>query len=450
MRAPHDDAWPRFCSRYWPGGFHEDGAVILRRDVGYVLTSSQNESSKSGNTDSGIQHRMGGLQSMSEDTEPLCTRSVHWDKQQQWVWDNNLTIKKVYHQAWWPDYLPYYNNTAEVTEEGKPWDVAAIQLLSGVRTVYVGGSVSFDTVEDSFQSSLELVDRLFDGGSVGTAIGATTATTAASPGSGRGGARGGASNSSVLGAPTSAMEHLLFDIHCSEVDKFMQADNDTWTTFLSKQAGFVSKATLVDPNQPYGECTVHTVIHWASRKQWKSIPGAELATVNAAFANEFGEDVKMNASPSSDGVDVLLHVGAYRPVPAGPGFVTDSGLEGGGANPGEAYARQDALEINTFEVNCSEVSSFISADNATWTEFLRGQLGFISKTTTLDPRPGPDPKVCTVWTFTKWLSREMWGAIPPAGFATTDAKASCPPRICCRCRPGLIQRTHCDNGGCAC
>ena len=136
-------------------------------------------------------------------------------------------MASVYQQAWWPDYLPYYNSTQEVAA-GKPWDVDDIQFLDGLRTCYIGGSASFDTVEDSLQYNLALVHRLFD----------QPASPPASPP-----ASSPASPPSPLGPPTAAVEHLIFGVECSEVAAFVKADNATWTTFLAQQDGFVSKAS---------------------------------------------------------------------------------------------------------------------------------------------------------------------------------------------------------------
>jgi hypothetical protein len=61
---------------------------------------------------------------------------------------------------------------------------------------------------------------------------------------------------------------------------------------------------------------------------------------------------------------------------------------------------------------------FVQADNATWTAFLRQQLGFVSKATLVDPAPGDN---CTVWTITRWLNRELWKSIDPSGLEATAA-----------------------------
>jgi hypothetical protein len=41
-----------------------------------------------------------------------------------------------------------------------------------------------------------------------------------------------------------AMEYLRVKVRPEEVDRFVQADRDVWTTFLSQQPGFLHKQVL--------------------------------------------------------------------------------------------------------------------------------------------------------------------------------------------------------------
>ena len=77
------------------------------------------------------------------------------------------------------------------------------------------------------------------------------------------------------------------------------------------------------------------------------------------------------------------------------------------------------LEVSSFSLVCADLERFVSADNATWTAFLKVQLGFVSKSTYIDPTPGTN---CTVWTVTRWLTKALWKSIAPAGLEAT-AKA---------------------------
>ena len=106
-------------------------------------------------------------------------------------------------------------------------------------------------------------------------------------------------------------------------------------------------------------------------------------------------------------------------MPGPQALANNSGMSGTGA--GEHYPRQNSLEVNVFQVNCSDVARFIDADNQTWTGFLRMQLGFISKTVYIDPHMGSanNAGICNVWTMTLWLSGQLWHAIPGPELART-------------------------------
>jgi hypothetical protein len=47
-------------------------------------------------------------------------------------------------------------------------------------------------------------------------------------------------------SPVSAVEQLELEIECGSLDRFYAADNATWTAFLAKQQGFVSKTVTVE------------------------------------------------------------------------------------------------------------------------------------------------------------------------------------------------------------
>jgi hypothetical protein len=72
----------------------------------------------------------------------------------------------------------------------------------------------------------------------------------------------------TVGNAPNALEINSFAIKCSELGRFVAADNATWTAFLRTRVGFVSKQTLVDP-APGPNCTVWTVARWLSHTMWK-------------------------------------------------------------------------------------------------------------------------------------------------------------------------------------
>ena len=72
-----------------------------------------------------------------------------------------MTVKRIIKQSWYPNYLEHWN-VSDIMER-KPWRVDAMQLLDSTHTLYVGGSASFETVEDSFEYNLELARCAFFG-----------------------------------------------------------------------------------------------------------------------------------------------------------------------------------------------------------------------------------------------------------------------------------------------
>merc|ERR1711968_366847 len=109
----------------------------------------------------GHAHLFGGLQSFSYWPYPTSNRSLHWDHQQQWAKERGIGIKNVVDQSYVDRYYNHHS-VRGVAEELRPWRVDDLQMLEETRTLYVGGAASYETVEDSIQYNLALVDRLFD------------------------------------------------------------------------------------------------------------------------------------------------------------------------------------------------------------------------------------------------------------------------------------------------
>ena len=57
-------------------------------------------------------------------------------------------------------YMYHYSNVDILL--GKPWDLNEYQGLKETRTLYIGGSVSFETIEDIIDYNLQLVSQKFD------------------------------------------------------------------------------------------------------------------------------------------------------------------------------------------------------------------------------------------------------------------------------------------------
>ncbi|MBW4472512.1 MAG: TIGR03792 family protein [Stenomitos rutilans HA7619-LM2] len=70
-------------------------------------------------------------------------------------------------------------------------------------------------------------------------------------------------------------------------EKYIQKDEEIWTTALSKFPGYLGKQVWIDPNNLD---KVVLVIHWASREMWKSIPIKVLEMIEMQFAQQMGQN----------------------------------------------------------------------------------------------------------------------------------------------------------------
>jgi uncharacterized protein (TIGR03792 family) len=82
------------------------------------------------------------------------------------------------------------------------------------------------------------------------------------------------------------IEWLKIQIAPGQRERYVQKDEEIWTTFLSQQSGFLSKETWIDPKQ---SDQVVFIIRWASREAWKAIPPQLLADTDQRFAQALGE-----------------------------------------------------------------------------------------------------------------------------------------------------------------
>ncbi|MEM1375446.1 MAG: TIGR03792 family protein [Pseudomonadota bacterium] len=84
------------------------------------------------------------------------------------------------------------------------------------------------------------------------------------------------------------IEHLTVAIPDGAEDAFVRADADVWTATLAAQPGFLGKETWVE----LGDRTrVHLTIRWASRAEWKAVPGELLTATDARMTEVFGHAV---------------------------------------------------------------------------------------------------------------------------------------------------------------
>ncbi|MEM6477182.1 MAG: TIGR03792 family protein [Pseudomonadota bacterium] len=69
------------------------------------------------------------------------------------------------------------------------------------------------------------------------------------------------------------IEELIFEVANDEHDAWIAADAASWTPFLSRQRGFVSKQLWVRRDEPD---RIRAIIIWTDEASWKSIPQADL------------------------------------------------------------------------------------------------------------------------------------------------------------------------------
>jgi hypothetical protein len=108
------------------------------------------------------------------------------------------------------------------------------------------------------------------------------------------------------------------------VDRFVAADNASFTPMLLQQPGFLGKTTLVNPSAGCTQngsglvardsddamnCTMWVVSYWSTRAQWDAVPIAAIINASAHFQQIYPplypNDPARSGFPSDRGFDVL-------------------------------------------------------------------------------------------------------------------------------------------------
>lgn len=82
------------------------------------------------------------------------------------------------------------------------------------------------------------------------------------------------------------IEWLRFRVASESREKFIQKDEEIWTTALSTYPGFLGKEVWIEPDAPN---EVICTIRWQTRSEWKSIPVEDLAGIEMKFSQEMGK-----------------------------------------------------------------------------------------------------------------------------------------------------------------
>ncbi len=80
------------------------------------------------------------------------------------------------------------------------------------------------------------------------------------------------------------IEFLTFDVIAEERDEWLVVEEHTWSRFLERQPGFVSKHIWSEQGNP-GQ--VHAIICWTDEASWHAIPAHELEAVDESMGRWF-------------------------------------------------------------------------------------------------------------------------------------------------------------------
>ena len=81
------------------------------------------------------------------------------------------------------------------------------------------------------------------------------------------------------GDVVAVVEHLRLQVPRESRDQWMAAERGSWEPWLKQQPGFLGRDLFWDPATEEGTL----LIRWSSRQAWKSIPMAEVETVQERF-----------------------------------------------------------------------------------------------------------------------------------------------------------------------
>ena len=75
------------------------------------------------------------------------------------------------------------------------------------------------------------------------------------------------------------VEHLRVKVPAEAVEAWREAERGSWEPWLERQAGFLDRQLLWDPEREEGTL----LIHWRNRDAWKTIAPAEIERVQQRF-----------------------------------------------------------------------------------------------------------------------------------------------------------------------
>jgi uncharacterized protein (TIGR03792 family) len=99
------------------------------------------------------------------------------------------------------------------------------------------------------------------------------------------------------------VEHLRLQVPADARQAWIEAELQTWDPWLRQQQGFLGREVLWDKDRQEGVL----LIHWANRQDWKSIPTADVATIQESF--ESAAKQILTLPPHSDNPFPLVYSG---------------------------------------------------------------------------------------------------------------------------------------------
>ncbi len=84
------------------------------------------------------------------------------------------------------------------------------------------------------------------------------------------------------------IEQLTFRVPAALRPRYLALDAEIWTATLAAQPGFLGKEVWVEADDPD---SLHLIIRWQSRAQWKAVPTDLLADTDRRFAAALGQQV---------------------------------------------------------------------------------------------------------------------------------------------------------------
>lgn len=86
------------------------------------------------------------------------------------------------------------------------------------------------------------------------------------------------------------IEYLKFNVKADQRERFVQQDDEIWTSVLAAQPGFLEKEVWISPDHL---TEVVIAIKWASFEQWQAISPEQLHATEEHFSAVMGDTYEL-------------------------------------------------------------------------------------------------------------------------------------------------------------